>query len=798
MGASGKAIDQPRPLSTVYPPYEEDWDRPFERRRVYPIPPNHEDELEDIVDYVDGGFHPVHLMDVLNGRFEVFYKLGFGENATSWLCYDLELMKWRTLKILTARDSKLDCPEMNLVERLRSGDVTTKELDDNHIVYPYEYFALDGPNGRHLCFVLPVLGPTIETKINESDSHKEILFQIAEGLHFFNRKGIRHGQLRPQNILLRLRHMDHISREQMTDRFGDPDTEQVQTLNGTRQETCPTYLVMSTDLSSLGVTNEVAIVETGEHFHITDIPRQPELAMSYAAPEDFLNFNPGLPSDIWSFGCTMAEIRAGRNLFGVGLFGGGEESQIRDLEYFFGPLPEPYRGAWEVNQEGASDYHSIDGDETSLDGDEKPLEPVSMSLAELLEERRAEADETGFSDTVEAAISTKRSWFNFPLDEQGNPVLDAEPIQASHQIPKGEVPILGDLLRRIFKYNPNERISTLDILNHEWFKDFKMIKVEEDQDAQILPGTSSDEVVDDNSSDIESSIESDRGSIDSTPSVVPQDELTYDDSAAIKTPVHRGEETVALPPTSQPESQDDRLPAEESLVEMEEISSTLATSPTTPRDDLTDDDLPSGKSLVEIDKGSTSATSQDGIPLPHDIIPAEETSTGKEEESYETSSSARSATRDAIFPVQESCIEKRGPHVSPESKIWNAKHPDKEILADKDKIDTVVPVIPQNQELEHQLPAPKAREQGLDSAPQPVNLLLVVSAVLGAALASAFWTSLLACLLLFHPGLYRDSNANSLFMFPHTLRSESLPPIDGFIAVSVLKSFGEGCNCPAV
>lgn len=38
--------------------------------------------------YHRGGFHPVHLGDVYNGRYEVLRKLGYGRYSTVWLVKD--------------------------------------------------------------------------------------------------------------------------------------------------------------------------------------------------------------------------------------------------------------------------------------------------------------------------------------------------------------------------------------------------------------------------------------------------------------------------------------------------------------------------------------------------------------------------------------------------------------------------------------------------------------------------------------------------------------------------------------
>ena len=44
---------------------------------------------EEIERYCPGGYHPVHLNDLLNdGQYEVLHKLGFGSFATVWLARD--------------------------------------------------------------------------------------------------------------------------------------------------------------------------------------------------------------------------------------------------------------------------------------------------------------------------------------------------------------------------------------------------------------------------------------------------------------------------------------------------------------------------------------------------------------------------------------------------------------------------------------------------------------------------------------------------------------------------------------
>lgn len=44
---------------------------------------------EPLEQYSFGGYHPVHLSDLLkNGQYEIIHKLGFGSFATVWLARD--------------------------------------------------------------------------------------------------------------------------------------------------------------------------------------------------------------------------------------------------------------------------------------------------------------------------------------------------------------------------------------------------------------------------------------------------------------------------------------------------------------------------------------------------------------------------------------------------------------------------------------------------------------------------------------------------------------------------------------
>lgn len=108
---------------------------------------------EDLEWYEPGGFHPVHLQDVYDLRYSVIHKLGFGGFSTVWLARDSVQDEWVALKILASEISITSTARPSFLE---DDDIKSSAL----FSIPKREFWIDGPNGRHLCLVLPVVGPS--------------------------------------------------------------------------------------------------------------------------------------------------------------------------------------------------------------------------------------------------------------------------------------------------------------------------------------------------------------------------------------------------------------------------------------------------------------------------------------------------------------------------------------------------------------------------------------------------------------------------------------------------------------
>ncbi|KAK0629533.1 kinase-like domain-containing protein [Bombardia bombarda] len=170
------------------------------------------EDVEDTEHYRPGGFHPVLLGDILDNRLKVVHKLGVGGQAVVWLCRDLKLERWLAVKMLMAEDSKEDCPDLKHCGLFRDGSLDDSEL--RHLALPLGHFWIDGPNGRNLCIVLPLLGPPISHAEGnrlwdykrESDVAvlEDICFQLAQAMKAMHSKGLCHGDFRIDNIMFRL------------------------------------------------------------------------------------------------------------------------------------------------------------------------------------------------------------------------------------------------------------------------------------------------------------------------------------------------------------------------------------------------------------------------------------------------------------------------------------------------------------------------------------------------------------------------------------------------------------------
>lgn len=186
------------------------------------------DGREEIQDYRPGGLHPIHLEDLLGdeGRYRIVHKLGNGGFGTVWLCRDTTENKWRALKILRAEDSTEDCADFRICNMSAKMSSEDRDIYVSHIAFPVDHFWLVGPNGRHLCVVMPLLGRNI-TGAGKKYEYREgplksICRQIVSAMAILHKNGVCHGDFRPHNICYMVEGLEDASEDDILVAYSRP------------------------------------------------------------------------------------------------------------------------------------------------------------------------------------------------------------------------------------------------------------------------------------------------------------------------------------------------------------------------------------------------------------------------------------------------------------------------------------------------------------------------------------------------------------------------------------------------
>jgi serine/threonine protein kinase len=159
--------------------------------------------VESIAYYRKGGYHPIHIGDVLQNRYRIVNKLGYGAYGTVWLAEDLDSGRCAALKVLAAEVSDKEVSEVSVLRHLKQR----RQLNDGgsngqeFLMELLDDFMVEGPNGTHQCIVTEVLGPSIGADVDEIydeerypiDIAKKLVAQVIRGVAYLHSCGVIHG-----------------------------------------------------------------------------------------------------------------------------------------------------------------------------------------------------------------------------------------------------------------------------------------------------------------------------------------------------------------------------------------------------------------------------------------------------------------------------------------------------------------------------------------------------------------------------------------------------------------------------
>ena len=202
-----------------------------------------------------------------------------------------------------------------------------------------------------------------------------------------------------------------------------------------------------TEVDIQRITSQSCLIDLGESFLASNPPEDLGTPRPYRSPELMLEKKLGSGSDMWALACTMFEIRTGRPLFSA--FDNDDESYLDAIVNILGVLPEPWwSSTWVSRRDWYKDGEDDLGRAIPIMGEE--VLPANVSIhPSVAQEARS------LQEKLAPGV-----WYM----DSGLPAGEDH-----RKIPRREIEVFADLLKKMLQYKPEERISAEEALKHEWF-----------------------------------------------------------------------------------------------------------------------------------------------------------------------------------------------------------------------------------------------------------------------------------------------------------------------------------------
>lgn len=428
--------------------------------------------------YSSGHLFPVEINTEIGAKkadriFHVINKLGHGTYGTVWLVEDTQApanapSRWKAIKM--HRQGTADTDLRVSKEFKRAGISPEKALTEYQVAIPYEQFPIKGgPGGKttYTCSVLPLLGPRVDNRQvlrlsnevegtlcsqdggNGQASSLSACRQITLALQKLHNMGIAHGDFRLANILYHLPHLDKLSQDEIVQVYGQPEAVQLENPEPFKEPDhlvfpakCDVYAlkqILARKNLNIGFGGQVpraTVIDMGSAWYHSWEPRHSLIPVHYKAPECIVrrHGHMSVESDIWALGCSMVKICAGHTAFPdsrESVDGCLETDVLAEMEYFLGAIPVPYRNAWKERDEGKKTVF--------------PSNPAHVGFLRY---------------------SALKKWRQ--RHKRAKSPLHLVVMQSG--LPKEKANMLLDLLRGIFRWFPDQRMSLEDILRHPFLQ----------------------------------------------------------------------------------------------------------------------------------------------------------------------------------------------------------------------------------------------------------------------------------------------------------------------------------------
>jgi serine/threonine-protein kinase SRPK3 len=274
-------------------------------------------------------FYPAKIGEILNDRYKLVAKLGYGMTATVWLAKDLQVWsqnqpssptsptsrtppkKYVTIKInINSLSTEFQTGRRKIAEKLVSGNPDHPGY--NHIRFMLSTFKIKSRWGEHLCIVYDVLREPInicmekwQSRLFSSERLRTILPSLLKGLDYMHSEcHIVHTDLKADNIMMGMGDLEVLDKFVLHE-YEHPSPRKMPDHHGR---------IVYQSCSDFGAAPTEEIIRTAK---ITDIglaewgdepQHKPIQSNAFTCPEVILQAGWSYPADIWNLGVMMWDL----------------------------------------------------------------------------------------------------------------------------------------------------------------------------------------------------------------------------------------------------------------------------------------------------------------------------------------------------------------------------------------------------------------------------------------------------------------------------------------------------------
>ncbi|KAM3471613.1 hypothetical protein MY5147_005752 [Beauveria neobassiana] len=165
------------------------------------------DGVENLDRYDKGGYHPITIGDILNKRYTIVDKLGYGGYSTVWVARDMQQEKYIALKIGVAKSRMHEISIMKSLSDLRSSlTANPVSLSGFHAIPRLlDDFTIHGPNGEHPSYTTDLAGSNLAKSLNSgmfrTDVARALAVKLVSAIAYMHGRGYVHGGMLHGRVL---------------------------------------------------------------------------------------------------------------------------------------------------------------------------------------------------------------------------------------------------------------------------------------------------------------------------------------------------------------------------------------------------------------------------------------------------------------------------------------------------------------------------------------------------------------------------------------------------------------------